>query len=194
MLTTYSMGRKISDYSGTVIAPGAPYSFGRVKNAPTGTIVDEAMMGDITQFFQKAANASGTTYNDLPDNDTNGYQYYDAVMSPKFDSTGIVFTNSGNNVWADTGAGYYNVAYSIRGNIITLCGAATNGAGGTPATTSVLTLPVSARPVGNISVVAMTGTGATVRLDISTAGAITSITGLGTGETVFFDNISFRLV
>lgn len=73
------MGRSISDFNGTVVAPGGDYSYGRVKNAPSGTVADETMLGDVIQTFMRAADLANITLNGDPDNDANGYQYAQAL-------------------------------------------------------------------------------------------------------------------
>jgi len=44
-----------------------------------GTPVNEAVIGDIIQFFQKLLIGAGITANNLFDNDNNGYQLVDAL-------------------------------------------------------------------------------------------------------------------
>lgn len=73
------MAYKISDFSGTVIAPSLTYPQGDVKDAPSGTVVNKRMVTDIVQFFQKMAAEGGITLNSLPDNAANGYQMMEAV-------------------------------------------------------------------------------------------------------------------
>ncbi|MES2287272.1 MAG: hypothetical protein V4547_16390 [Bacteroidota bacterium] len=46
-----------------------------------GTPVDEIVYGDIHEFTAKCMRDAKMTYNGLPDNVTNGYQLYDAMMS-----------------------------------------------------------------------------------------------------------------
>lgn len=45
-----------------------------------GTPVDEVVYGDIHEFFAKVMRESNTAYNGLPDNVSNGYQYFNALM------------------------------------------------------------------------------------------------------------------
>lgn len=57
---------------------------GRIKNntgAGNGTPINEVTKGDIHEFFDKALRLYGITHNDLPDNETNGYQTIDAVRA-----------------------------------------------------------------------------------------------------------------
>jgi len=58
------------------------YLFGRIKdNSGTndGTPVNEFVYGDIHQFFAKLITLAGITPNNLPDNETNGYQTIQAL-------------------------------------------------------------------------------------------------------------------
>ncbi len=73
------MSYPITDFNGTTIAPGGAYPRGNVKDAPLGTRVDTKMVQDTIQCFSKAMSMASITPNGLPDNNTNGYQYYDAL-------------------------------------------------------------------------------------------------------------------
>jgi hypothetical protein len=75
------MALEIADFNGTVVAPGGDYPFGDIKDAPSGTVVDKAMMDDMIQFFQKLMSNGAITPNNLPDNVTNGYQLIDALRA-----------------------------------------------------------------------------------------------------------------
>lgn len=60
------------------------YLLGRIKNntgAGDGTPVNEFVYGDIHQFFAKLLNLAGLVPNGLPDNETNGYQTIDGLIS-----------------------------------------------------------------------------------------------------------------
>lgn len=72
------MAREIADFNGTVVAPDGTYPYGRVKDAPGGTIVDETMIGDTIQFTQKLMAEAGVTPNNDPDNNSDGWQIYEA--------------------------------------------------------------------------------------------------------------------
>lgn len=45
----------------------------------SGTPVNEPVYGDIHEFFAKLMRLTGINYNDLPDNEANGYQYIEAL-------------------------------------------------------------------------------------------------------------------
>ena len=67
-----------------VTAPDVTYPYGNIKNdtgAGDGTPVNVQVYADFHQFFARMAALAGITYNNLPDNSTNGYQYYDALLS-----------------------------------------------------------------------------------------------------------------
>lgn len=62
----------------------ANYPNGRIENdngSGNGTPVNEAVYGDIHETLAKAMRLSGKAYNGLPDNETNGYQFLDALLS-----------------------------------------------------------------------------------------------------------------
>ena len=72
------MAREIADFNGTVVAPDGTYPYGRVKDAPNGTVADETMIGDTIQFTQKLMGEAGVTPNGNPDNNSAGWQIYEA--------------------------------------------------------------------------------------------------------------------
>jgi len=66
-----------------VNAPNADYPKGRSRDKTVtepGTIFSEILAGDIIQFFQKLIISASITENDLPDNVTNGYQLFEALV------------------------------------------------------------------------------------------------------------------
>ena len=67
-----------------VNAPDANYQYGSMRDdtgSNDGTPADTDFMGDYTQFFERLFDQSGLTANGLPDNDTNGYQLYEALRT-----------------------------------------------------------------------------------------------------------------
>lgn len=64
--------------------PDSDYPYGRIRDRVPGSIagtrVDEEAYGDMHQFFAKMFASSGLTYNDLPDNDYSGFQFYEALV------------------------------------------------------------------------------------------------------------------
>ena len=62
--------------------PDSDFPYGRIKNragAVPGTRVDELVMGDIIQFFEKLMADAGVTPNGLPDNAYTGFQLNEAL-------------------------------------------------------------------------------------------------------------------
>lgn len=45
------------------------------------TLINAFINQDLVQFFQKLASLGGITFNDLPDNEANGYQLHDALQT-----------------------------------------------------------------------------------------------------------------
>jgi hypothetical protein len=65
-------------------APDADYPYGNVRDkAPgiAGTPMNTALIGDALQFFERMMGQAGITPNDLPDNVTNTFQLYDALLA-----------------------------------------------------------------------------------------------------------------
>jgi hypothetical protein len=67
-------------------APSSDYPKGKVLNQDNtanppipGTPILEEIYGDIIQFFKKLVGLASITENDLPDNESNGYQYVSAL-------------------------------------------------------------------------------------------------------------------
>lgn len=64
--------------------PSGPYPFGNIKDETglnDGTPVDKAVYADFHQFFAKLLYESFITPNNLPENATNGFQYFDAFRA-----------------------------------------------------------------------------------------------------------------
>lgn len=64
-------------------APSTAYPFGNIKDntgSNNGTPVDKNVYADFHQFFAKMMDESGIAYNDLPDNNTDGFQYWLALV------------------------------------------------------------------------------------------------------------------
>jgi hypothetical protein len=61
------------------------YPKGRIKDETNpnvsgdGTVINEIIFGDVFQFFQKLIAEGAVTENNLPDNETNGYQLFQAL-------------------------------------------------------------------------------------------------------------------
>jgi len=62
--------------------PDSDYPFGQVRNNPgdrSGTPVDENLVGDVMQFFEKLMLDSGLAMNNLPENAYSGFQLNQAL-------------------------------------------------------------------------------------------------------------------
>lgn len=67
-----------------VDAPDGNFIYGRIRDyvlGTPGTPVNEALYGDIHQFFARLMQLSGVTPNNLPDNDYNGFQIFEALTA-----------------------------------------------------------------------------------------------------------------
>jgi len=66
-----------------VNAPTSAYPFGSLideTGSNNGTLVDVTFMNDMVQLNEKMFNESGITANGLPDNETNGFQLWEALV------------------------------------------------------------------------------------------------------------------
>lgn len=117
-----------------VNAPSIPYPYGSLRDNPgdnTGTPVNTVLLGDTMQLMEKIMAESGITPNGLPDNQSNGWQLYEALMkitTPAYKSYVVklsqsgtsapsvsnVFENSLNGayVWTRSGVGNYTLTIS----------------------------------------------------------------------------------
>lgn len=161
--------RKILSLS-NVTPADATYPFGRVKDtgsgAFNGTPVNEAMLGDLLQTAMKLMSEGSIVPNDLPDNQNNGFQIYQAmlaVMATVIDSKNtiqntVAWTNATSllvNGWINSPVNgifgqLFNIQYykdpwgwvHLRGGIQT--STTSNGNNLT-----ILTLPAGFRPLAN---------------------------------------------
>ena len=176
----------------------ADYPDGRIRNDPgdgTGTPVEEAINGDLIQFFQKAMRDAGITANDLPDNTTNGWQLNDAVnlAAKLFDneygwtSAGLTF---GTNISDSSG---YPVQYRKIGNKVEWRGIAE----GTPAVTSgadiLSAIPASLVPSESKHQSVGLGQGGSRVASIQPTGTVMKLwfDVAGTSISINFDGVSY---
>ena len=78
-------------------APSVAYPFGNIKDntgSNNGTPVDKNVYADFHQFFAKMMAESGIAYNDLPDNETDGFQYFLALIKVVTDNVNIMGADS----------------------------------------------------------------------------------------------------
>lgn len=85
-----------------VQAPGGDYSsYGTIKDdsgANDGTPVNVEVYGDLHQLLQRMATEADITINDLPDNDTNGFQLYEALLKTFVHQYGSAIALSGGGI------------------------------------------------------------------------------------------------
>ena len=85
-----------------VIAPSVDYPFGDLKDNPgdnSGTPNNRELITDGQQFFEKMFSESGIVANGLPDNETNGFQLYEAfrkLTRPYRVASGLITQTSTN--------------------------------------------------------------------------------------------------
>lgn len=125
---------------------------GRVRDNPgdnTGTPVNEALLGDMTQFFMKLIRDAGITPNNLPDSEYPGYQLYEALQTLMLPGEWTALTI--DSAFNDFGSPYYNASYQIDNpsKLVKLRGVIQN-AGGLSSPQLVGTLPAAARPLGTV--------------------------------------------
>lgn len=88
------MGRNIQD--GTNVDPATvEFPDGRIRDKAgiiTGTTGNEALFGDMTQFFAKLMRDASITTNGNPDNETNGYQLMQGLVAKIIASIGFNFS------------------------------------------------------------------------------------------------------
>jgi hypothetical protein len=127
------MAIKLQDKA-NVIAPGGAYPYGNIKDndgSNNGTPVNAAVYADFHQFFARMLALSGITANGLPDNNTNGFQYYLSLLSiiniadktlattttaNNLISPNIYFTQNGDSSWP--GGGFHVVLVIGNGSYI----------------------------------------------------------------------------
>jgi hypothetical protein len=108
-----------------ITAANAAYPNGQIKDAPSGTPVNVLTNGDVQITFDKILREAGETASGLPDNETNGYQIFEALqkVAKRYDSYVARLTATGGGapsvtflsendlsagiVWARTGTGLY---------------------------------------------------------------------------------------
>ena len=145
--------------------------------------------------IQLASLTTNRTYN-LP-NQGGTFAMTSDIINQSFTSVGIVFGSIGMYTATDYGSPYFNVAYQLSQNIVTLCGVVLvniPGAG----TFTLLTLPVTPtkqtiiNPKNNLSGVGV-GSVSSAICYVTTSGSIqfsSSVAGIG---FFYLDGLSFRL-
>lgn len=80
-----------------VQAPDATWPFGKTLDdtgSNDGTPLDHATLTDYFQFFARMAGEAGITFNGLPDNDVNGWQYYQSLKMVTRPGLAVVAVNA----------------------------------------------------------------------------------------------------
>lgn len=110
-----------------VTVPDSDYPDGRIKDETgiqDGTPIEEATNGDMMQFFAKIMRVAGLAPNELPDNEYNGLQFYEALLAAAVPynyyaayisqastaapvATVMPKNSLGQIVWTRTGVGVY---------------------------------------------------------------------------------------
>jgi len=83
------MARDLSAQTNIDNTDPANYPNGRIKDdtgSGDGTPIDEAIYGDLHQLLQQILIGTATAENGLPDNTTNGFQLYEALLQTPFTS------------------------------------------------------------------------------------------------------------
>lgn len=82
------------------------FPYGDLRNDPgngTGTPVDRVLLSDVMQTMEKIMNESGISPNGQLDNETNGFQIFEAMQR--------VFGNNVSTDWADLPGAQYESTY-----------------------------------------------------------------------------------
>jgi hypothetical protein len=171
------MARKFSTRTDIDKTELAKYPDGRIKEGiADGTLWDEAVTGDFYQVFLKAMRDAGITPNGLPDNQTNGWQMFEACFGTEWKTVGAdggatTFLNG-----ASSSGGSLNGGQNIRyrkingGKCVQLDG--WFNAASTGYETSFI-LPVGYRPSGSLRFPVKLNDGSDSTLDIfSTDGVV----------------------
>ncbi len=186
-------------------APDTDYPFGRIRDRngiTNGTAVNENCYGDFHQFFAKMFYESGKTYNELPDNDYSGFQYFEAfqtLIQGDWHEVGAVdepaYQNSYQGGAATVAGENLKFSKSLIKNSITFRGGFSRAIG--LSATTVFTLPAGFRPITEkaIPIVCRDSSGTQpALLHIATNGNVQVINGAGDLSTTmgyFCEGITF---
>ena len=86
------------------------YPYGNIKDNPgdnTGTPVNKLVYADFHQFFAKMMDDAGISYNGLPDNATDGFQYWLALVKVIEDNCAF-YTDISASVTTNAACGVIN--------------------------------------------------------------------------------------
>lgn len=113
--------------------PDSDYTFGAVRDNPgdnTGTRVNERMIGDQMQFFEKLMFDSGLSFNELPENAYSGFQFNQA-LSALINGRRVWKNFALLNSWTINGAGFARWRF-LGGALIQMVASLTVPAGVNP--------------------------------------------------------------
>ena len=96
--------RILADQIG-VEAPSTDYIKGRIVD--NQTLINEAINGDIVEFFHKMASLASITENELPDNTTNGHQLLQAFKTLVESYSKV--SNQGDMIFRKSNIGAWNM-------------------------------------------------------------------------------------
>jgi hypothetical protein len=144
-----------------VYAPDVNYSFGDIKDdtgVNDGTPVNRLVYADMHQFLESIMSQGGITGNNLPDNDTNGYQLIAALLATinKQLYGNWVTVGSGGGApgfqhsWAWSGAGSQPMRFrkELNGTVLRMTGVVQGGSSGSV----IFTLPAGFIPLNSTAV------------------------------------------
>lgn len=122
----------------------AKYPDGRIKDGITdGTKAGEEVVGDFYQVFLKAMRDAGITPNGLPDNETNGWQMFDAMkIAFAGDSGWVEVTDLADGNTTGDDAGYGKLRCRRLNGMVYITGSYIQGTGN-----NGFTLPLGYRPI-----------------------------------------------
>lgn len=130
------MAIKLTSKANTV-GVSAAYPFGNIKDrvgSTPGTAVNTINHADFHQFFEKMMNYATVTHNGLPDNQTNGFQLFEAflkatrqdlpTLSTDVWTTNDVFTSASFVTGASSGSVYVYINAQRSGGFTHISGVA----------------------------------------------------------------------
>lgn len=85
-------------------APSVAYPYGNIKDnngTGNGTPVNKIVYADFHQFFAKMFAESGLVSNELPDNETNGFQYFEALVKLYTDAINLSVTGTDDTIFIE---------------------------------------------------------------------------------------------
>jgi len=173
------------------------YPYGRIKDntgSDNGTPINEDVYGDFHQFFARMFAESGLTYNELPDNDYSGFQYYEALKTLvgnifNIEWVDIAGTVGFQNGWLNHGFPYQSARYRIEGKYLVLSGEIV----GTTSNNVAFALPVAPIQIYNCVVASGTTPVYVCVLVVSTIGEVTVYNTGGGATLVSLDGVRIPL-